>query len=228
MQLFYICMMFKGKTYVLLLVFPAIFTAWYFLSRNERKPVRSLPYFGPKHAVSSSDTAYHTVPVFYFTDQYGNKVTEATVKGKVYVTDFFFTTCQSICPVMSTQLERVYTRFTERGDFLILSHTVDPETDSVSRLLEYAKLHKVKDDKWLFVTGEKKHLYDLARRGYLLNAEQGNGGEEDFIHTQNFALVDKQRRIRGFYDGTDSLEVNRLIIDLEILFEEYAYQEKQN
>lgn len=219
--------MFKGKIYWLLLLFPAVFTGWYFLRKQENKPIRTLAYFGPKNALKINDTTYHTVPLFYFTDQTGQKVTEETVKGKVYVVDYFFTTCRSICPVMSTQLERVYKKFGQREDFLIVSHTVDPEIDSAAQLLSYAKLHGVNDKKWLFVTGEKKHLYEVARKGYLLNAEEGDGGAEDFIHTQNFALIDKDRHIRGFYDGTDSIEVSRLITEINVLFDEYAYKEKK-
>jgi protein SCO1/2 len=127
---------------------------------------------------------------------------------------------------MSTQLERVYAAFKTRNDFLILSHKVNPETDSVSQLKEYAKKYGVTDAHWLFLTGDKKHLYEIARKGYLLNAEEGDGGEDDFIHTQNFALIDKERCIRGYYDGTDSAEVTRLIKDINLLFEEYAYKEK--
>ena len=148
------------------------------------------------------------------------------MKGKIYVTDFFFTTCQSICPIMSTELERVYKEFTSNKDVLILSHTVAPEEDSVNVLMDYATLHDVKDKRWLFLTGDKKHLYDMARTSYLLNMEEGNGDANDFIHTQNFALVDKERHLRGFYDGTDSLEVSRLITDMKLLLEEYAYNEK--
>ncbi len=219
--------MFKGKIYwVLLLLVPAAFIGFYFYGKKEQKPIRTLAYFGPKNT-KIKDTLYHTIPPFFFINQYGNKVTENEVKGKIYVTDFFFTTCKSICPIMSNELERVYKKFNSRNDFLILSHTVDPETDSIRQLLEYSKFHGVKDDKWWFVTGEKKHLYELARKGYLLNAEEGNGGEEDFIHTQNFALIDKERHIRGFYDGTDSIEINRMIIDINILFDEYAFKEKK-
>ncbi len=220
--------MFKGKiNWLLLLLLPAAFIGWYFYSKKENKPIRTLAYFGPKTHQKTKDTTYHTVPPFFFIDQNNNKVTENEVKGKIYVTDFFFTTCKSICPVMSTELERVYKKFNQRNDFLIISHTVDPETDSVLQLKEYAKLHGVDDNKWLFVTGEKKHLYEIARKGYLLNAEEGDGGEEDFIHTQNFALVDKERHIRGFYDGTDSIEINRLMVDLKCLFDEYAFKEKK-
>jgi protein SCO1/2 len=127
---------------------------------------------------------------------------------------------------MSSQLERVYKEFKNRNDFLILSHTVAPEEDSVSVLMDYAKLHGVNDNKWFFLTGEKQKLYSMARQSYLLNAEEGNGGEDDFIHTQNFALVDKEKHLRGFYEGTDSLEVTRLIADIKLLLEEYDYKEK--
>ncbi len=223
-----------GKYYrVLLILLPCLFVVWYFINKNEHKPIRTLPYFGPKNALGNpslrkkiNDTTYHTIPPFYFINQYNQKATEQTVNGKVYVTDFFFTTCKSICPVMSNSLERVYTKFKTRDDFLILSHTVDPETDSVPQLLEYGKFHNVNDSKWLFLTGEKKHLYEIARKGYLLNADIGSGGPDDFIHTQNFALIDKERHIRGFYDGTDSLEINHLINDINLLFEEYVYKEK--
>lgn len=216
----------KGNYYWLLLIIPLIFVGWYFFNKHEQKPLRTLPYFGQKNSMKDGDTSYHTVKPFCFTNQYGEKVTEETVKGKIYVTDFFFTTCQSICPIMSTELERVYKQFSNREDVLILSHTVSPEEDSVNVMMDYAKLHGVKDKKWLFLTGEKKHLYDMARTSYLLNMEEGNGDEDDFIHTQNFALVDKKRHLRGFYDGTDSIEVSRLITDMKLLLEEYAYKEK--
>lgn len=189
--------------------------------------MRTLAYFGKKRSMKSGDTTYHTVKPFLFIDQYGEKVTEENVKGKIYVTDFFFTTCQSICPVMSNQLERVYQTYHGNGDILILSHTVAPEEDSVKVLMDYARLHGVNDRQWLFLTGDKKDLYRMARQSYLLNNDEGQGDEDDFIHTQNFALVDKERRLRGFYDGTDSIDVSRLITDIGILLEEYRYQEKQ-
>ena len=216
----------KGNYYWALLIIPVIFIGWYFFNKSEQKPLRTLPYFGQKNSVKDGDTSYHSVKPFCFINQYNQKVTEETVKGKIYVTDFFFTTCQSICPIMSTELERVYKQFSNREDVLILSHTVSPEEDSVNVMMDYAKLHGVKDKKWLFLTGEKKHLYDMARTSYLLNAEEGNGDEDDFIHTQNFALVDKERHLRGFYDGTDSIDVSRLIVDINLLLEEYAYKEK--
>lgn len=219
-------MNFKGKYYWLLVLIPIAFVVWFFISKEKQKPLRTLPYFGNKKMVQPGDTNYHAVKPFMFIDQYNEKVTEEAVKGKIYVADYFFTTCQSICPIMSTELERVYETFSANQDVMILSHTVDPEMDSVHVMLKYAKLHGVSDKRWLFLTGDKKHLYDMARQSYLLNAEEGDGGEEDFIHTQNFALVDKERHIRGFYDGTDSVEVSRLITDIKLLLEEYEYKEK--
>jgi len=216
----------KFNFYWLLLLLPVAFVTWYFVSEKEDKPSRYLPYFGPKHALKVNDTTYHFIPAFEFTDQNNEKVTLETVKNKIYVTEYFFTTCKSICPIMNTNLEKVYKEFKNRPDFLILSHTVDPETDSVSTLKDYASMRGVNDKHWLFVTGEKPKLYELARKGYLLNAEEGNGGEEDFIHTQNFALIDKEQHIRGFYDGIDSLEINRLEQDINVLFKEYDYKTK--
>lgn len=219
--------MFKNKTYLFILLAIAVVAGLYYMSTTRSQPIRTLPYFEPKNYTSTKSKEHHAVQDFSFINQFNEKVTQKTVKQKVYVTDFFFTTCQSICPIMSHQLERVYAAFKNRNDFLILSHTVNPETDSIPQLLQYAQKHKVTDNHWLFLTGDKKQLYELARKGYLLNAEEGNGGEDDFIHTQNFALVDKERHIRGFYDGTDSAEVSRLIADINLLFEEYAYKEKQ-
>jgi len=216
-------MNFKNK-YWLLLLLPLIFICWFFISKKENKPVRYLAYFGPKNAQKTSDTSYHTVPDFTFTSQFNEPVSEETVKNKIYVTEYFFTTCHSICPIMNDNMERVYKAFKNDADILILSHTVDPETDSVPVLMDYAKRHGANDKKWLFVTGSKKDLYAQARKGYLLNADEGKGDEDDFIHTQNFALVDKERHIRGFYDGTDSLEVNRLIQEIKLLQKEYDYK----
>jgi protein SCO1/2 len=217
--------MFKNKIYWLLLLLAGICAAAYFYSNKKKQPIRTLPYFEPKNLKRTKIEKHHSVPAFSFINQNGQTVTEDTVENKVYVCDFFFTTCQSICPKMSDQLERVYKEFKTKDDFLILSHTVNPETDSVPQLKEYAKKHGVTDLRWLFLTGDKKQLYEIARKGYLLNAEEGDGGEDDFIHTQNFALIDKERCIRGFYDGTDSAEVIRLIKDIHLLFEEYAYKE---
>ena len=127
---------------------------------------------------------------------------------------------------MSNQMERIYTKYKGNKEVKFLSHTVDPEVDTVEQLKAYAIKHNADAAQWMFVTGDKKELYNIARTGYLLNAEQGDGGPDDFIHTQNFALIDKDKRIRGFYDGTDSTEMNKLMLDIDVLLAEYHYKNK--
>lgn len=166
------------------------------------------------------DTVFHSIPEFSLIDESGNSFKRENLNGKVYVADYFFTTCQSICPVMSDQLERVAGKFSNEKDFLIVSHTVDPETDTPEVLKQYAAKHQAVAGRWIFLTGEKEDLYNLARQGYLLDARESFGGDEDFIHTQNFALVDKRGRIRGFYDGTSEEQVNQLMKDIPYLLEE--------
>lgn len=218
----------KFNYYWLLILIPAAFIIWFLLSKKEESPIRYLAYYGPKNALKVNDTTYHSIPDFEFTDQNNKKVNKQTLKDKIYVTEYFFTTCKSICPIMNNYLMDVYKTFKTKNDFLILSHTVDPETDSVHILKAYADAHGVNDEKWLFVTGSKPQLYEVARKGYLLDAAEGKGDEEDFIHTQNFALIDKESHIRGFYDGTDSAEIVRLKQDIGLLLKEYEYKAKHN
>ncbi len=218
----------KVKYYWLLAIIPVCFLLWFWLSKSDKTPIMYLPYYGPKYAKTGGDSAYHTVGTFRFSDQDGLTINEDSVKNKIYVTEFFFTTCQSICPIMNDNLVNVYKRYKNDGRVLILSHTVDPETDSTATLKHYANRHGVTNRNWLFLTGDKKQLYDLARKSYLLDASEGDGGADDFVHTQNFALVDWNRHIRGFYDGTDSLEVGRMVKDMDLLLEEYAFKKGNN
>ncbi|MBL7900790.1 MAG: SCO family protein [Bacteroidia bacterium] len=198
---------------------------WYFYTANQDVPLRHLPYYGPKFVDAKNDSTYHEIKSFRFVNQYNEIITLDSLNHKIVVTEFFFTTCQSICPIMNSNLQKVYKTFADRKDVLILSHTVDPEQDSVPVLKVYAGLQGVRDRRWQFVTGPKKELYEAARKSYLLNAEEGDGGDEDFIHTQNFALIDKNKHIRGYYDGTDSVEINRLITDLRLLIQEDEFNE---
>ncbi len=164
---------------------------------------------------------FHRVGSFSLTDQDGNKTTEKSFEGKVYVTDFFFVTCPTICPKMTKQMNRVYDEFKENEDISFLSHTVMPEADSVPVLNEYAKELGVSSNKWKFVTGDRKQIYNLARKTYFAAVTEGDGGVDDFVHTENFVLVDKDKRLRGFYDGTSKEDVDRLITDIYALLEEY-------
>lgn len=178
-----------------------------------------LPVMGEKHpsTAAGTDTVYHTVGHFSLTDQNRETVTDQTVNGKIYVADFFFATCQSICPQMSTQLIRVQDAFKSDNDFMILSHTVNPAHDSVEVLSAYAGKYSAIKGKWHFLTGSKKTIYDLAKNDYLVNALEEDGTPEGFLHSELFLLIDKAKRIRGMYDGTDSVQVNKLISDIKLL-----------
>lgn len=210
--------------YWLAVPIPFLFLFWYFYTQHNEAPLRHLPYYGPKHANTGQDTTYHRIKSFQLVNQFGEPYTLDSLKGKIVVCEFFFTTCQSICPIMNNNLQKVYKAYDNRKDVLLLSHTVDPEQDSVLVLRDYALQKGVKDRRWIFLTGSKQQLYQAARKSYLLNADEGDGGEEDFIHTQNFALVDKNQCIRGYYDGTDSVEINRLMTDLNLLIQEHDYE----
>ena len=164
---------------------------------------------------------FHRVGAFNLTDQDGNMVTENDFKNKIYVTDFFFVTCPTICPKMTTQMNHVYEEFKKNDVISFLSHTVMPEADSVAVLKEYAEKLGISSDKWKFVTGDKPQIYDLARKTYFAAVSEGDGGPNDFVHTENFVLVDKEKRLRGFYDGTSKEDVDRLITDIYALLEEY-------
>jgi protein SCO1/2 len=186
-------------------------------NRETIKINSGLPIFGSKKVIKENDTLYHCISDFEFTNQFGEKVNSATVKNKIYVADFFFATCQSICPVMSRQMHRVQDSLISANDFLILSHTVNPMHDSVEVLRSYGNKYGAIKNKWHLLTGDKKTIYNLGKSAYLINAIEDDGTEEGFLHSELFLLIDRKGRIRGFYDGTDSLAVNQLINDAKIL-----------
>ena len=159
----------------------------------------------------------HTVVDFSLINQNGQEVTQDNYKNKIYVTDFFFTSCTTICPIMTSNMAKVQETFLDNSDIMFLSLSVTPDIDSVPKLREYATQKGVIDSKWNITTGEKKHIYELARKSYFAVVEKGDGGLQDFIHTPNFILVDKKKRIRGIYDGTDNYEILRLINDINLL-----------
>lgn len=203
--------------------------------KNSFKPLEIL---GPIEIQSKTvdgrqvnDTVYHTIGGFSLLDQDSNEISDAIFKGKIHVANFFFTTCGTICPKMSTEMMRVQHAFEKDTNVVIVSYTVDPEHDTPLVLKEYASQHKAIKNKWYFLTGDKKTIYDLARNSYYLVAGEGDGGPEDFIHSEMFTLIDKEGRIRGgrdkkgnmlTYDGTNILDVNRLIEDIAVLKLEYA------
>lgn len=194
---------------VALVVLTGVYYAYHILM-TERKVELELPVYGEKN----DDSTFHSIQDWKLIDQNGKEISNHDLEGKIYVADFFFTTCQGICPKMSNQMERVSEKFRGNYDVHFLSHTVKPSEDSVSVLKAYADEHHADDKQWHFVTGDKKQIYELARKSYLSSVTEGDGGPDDFVHTQFFTLIDGKRRIRGFYDGTDSTEVNKLIDDI--------------
>ena len=184
--------------------------------RNEK-----LPVFGERTAVGT-DTVYHTIAPFRFVDQDSSIITHQSFAGKIYVADFFFTTCRTICPIMKTQLVRVYEATRDMPDVLILSHTIDPEYDTVALLREFARRLGVESKKWHFVTGRRDSIYKIAQTSYFATAMKDGTEPDGFIHSGAFLLIDKQRRIRGKYDGTKEDDVNRLIRDIGVLRKEYG------
>jgi protein SCO1/2 len=160
---------------------------------------------------------YHTVADFEFTNQNGKKVTQNDYKGKIFVADFFFTTCGSICPKMTTNLVQVQKAFINNPKVMLLSHTVMPDTDTVEVLKQYAVKNGVVDTKWNLVTGTKKDIYTMARKSYLA-VKQGKPDEfYDMVHTENFVLIDTKMQVRGFYDGTKQEDILKLIEDINWL-----------
>jgi len=180
-----------------------------------------LPIFGERK-VEGGDTLYHTIPVFRFVDQDSNVVSNETFRNKIYVADFFFTSCRTICPIMKTQMLRVYDSIQDDPDVLLLSHTIDPKYDTVALLRDFADRLGVKSDKWHFVTGNQDSIYRVAQTGYFATAMVDKSEPDGFIHSGAFLLIDKDRRIRGKYDGTKDDDVNRLLRDIRTLRKEYG------
>ena len=185
-----------------------------YLFYNALKPKVVLPIYQPSmvnpELVDSTlqfVKKYHTIADFSLTNQNGRTVTQDDYKDKIYIADFFFTTCPSICPIMTKNMVEIQEKILNQNDVLLLSHSVTPEIDTVAQLKKYALEKGVNDAKWNLVTGDKKQIYELARKSYLAVKTDGDGGPFDMIHTENFILVDKERRISGFYDGTKAEEV---------------------
>ena len=188
------------------------------------KPKKILPIYQPSQVnfemVDSTiqhQKKYHHIADFSLTNQNGKTITQDDYKDKIYVADFFFTTCQTICPIMTKNMHEVQKKIISDNEVMLLSHTVTPDIDTVAQLKRYAIEKEVNASKWNLVTGDKKQIYELARKSYLAVKDDGDGGPFDMIHTENFMLIDKARQIRGFYDGTDPEEIDRLLEDIKIL-----------
>ena len=195
---------------------------------NALTPEERLPIYQPAmvnyELVDSSlqhVKKYHKIAPFSLTNQNGATITQKAYENKIYVADFFFTTCPTICPKMTANMGLLQEALKENDQVGLLSFSVTPQIDSVAQLKKYALEKGVIDSKWNLLTGDKKQIYELARKSYLAVKNDGDGGPHDMIHTENFVLVDPEKRIRGFYDGTDTVAVETLLSDIELLQQEY-------
>ncbi|WP_417600222.1 SCO family protein [Owenweeksia hongkongensis] len=189
------------------------------------KPKPRLPIYNPSEldsrlvdeSVQRQGRGHRVLP-FKLVNQFGDTITEKNLKGKIYIADFFFTTCPGICKDMAIEKRRLQEVFKADDVVVIVSHSVTPEMDSVPAMHEYGEMQGAIEGKWQLLTGDKPQIYKLARQSYFAVIDEGgNGDEDDFIHTENFVLVDPQKRIRGFYDGTSAEAVDKLIADIAIL-----------
>ncbi|AUC80990.1 SCO family protein [Lacinutrix sp. Bg11-31] len=216
--------LYKQKSYSLLfLVFLLIFACNNKTEKTSR--VASLPFykdatFTPYWLDAGSDEAkeFHKIPDYSLTNQEGVTVTSETFKDKIYVADFFFTTCPGICPKMTANMSILQEEFKDDDEILLLSHSVTPKIDSVAALKDYAIAKNVNSSKWHLVTGERKTIYDLGRQAYFVEEDLGEPKtEDDFLHTENFVLIDKNKHIRGIYNGLNKTSVQQLIADIKTL-----------
>lgn len=211
----------KSLAAFILVFFGAVLIA-YFLQKKESLPIYNPSDINPNLVDESVQGVKenHKISSFKLINQLGDTITEKNFEDKIYVADFFFTRCMGICPKMSKQMDRAAQELKNEKEVMFLSHSVTPESDSVPVLADYAELYGANPDQWMLATGDKKEIYKLARKSYFAVTTEGTGDSTDFIHTENFILVDKNKRIRGFYDGTSSEDVDRLIADIKILQKE--------
>ena len=217
----------KSKaTFIFLIVFSAVsIPVFYHLLKVDKK----LKVYNPADVnprlvdvTLKHITKDHTVANFELINQNGETITNKDYENKIYVADFFFTRCTNICIAMAYNMSELQEYYKTDNDIKFLSHSVTPTIDSVSVLKEYAINKGVIDGKWNVTTGDKKHIYELARKSYFAVVEDGDGGENDFIHTEQFVLIDKEKRIRGYYDGTEKEDMEKLKKDIALLKEQYA------
>ena len=190
-----------------------------------------LPILGEREIVNvnydggiKADTIYHSIRDFSFTNQDGETITQDTFKDKIYIADFFFTTCPTICPIMKTQMLRVYEKYKDNPEVLILSHSIDPKHDSVAVLHTFAERLGVSSKSWHFVTGDQEEIFDIGQNSYMVTARNDPDEPGGILHSGAFLLIDKQRRVRGIYDGTKKEKVDLLMEDIEKLLREYKVE----
>ncbi len=209
------------STLIFLFFFSIIFVPilYFLVKRKDELPVYNPVDVNPRLVDDSVKhiSRNHRISDFSLVNQNGETISKEDFKDKIYVADFFFTRCQTICPIMAVNMKDLQEEFKNDPDLKFLSHSVTPVMDSVPVLRNYADKNGAIDGKWEITTGDKKHIYELARKSYFAVLDEGDGGDQDFIHTEQFILVDKKGQIRGFYDGTEKEEMQRIIDDIAIL-----------
>jgi len=193
------------------------------IDKTKALPFYNSAAFTPEWIAESDDSyaTIHTIAPFQFTNQNSQNITNKDFRGKIYIADFFFTTCPSICPILAKNMRSIQETYKEEEDILLLSHSVMPWVDTVEKIKKYALDKKVIDTKWHLVTGDRKAIYKIARTSYFADEDfKKTKDESEFIHTENFVLVDKKGRIRGVYNGTLALDIRRLKRHIEILKKE--------
>lgn len=207
------------SAFIIIGVLSLFYAIYLFVVPPEVLPIYNPSDFNPKLVDKSlqTTTKNHTVSDFSLINQNGETITHKHFENKIYVTDFFFTKCQTICPIMTNNMLKIQEAFVNDNDIMLLSLSVTPEIDNVSVLKEYASTKGAIAGKWHITTGNKKHIYNLARKSFFAAVDEGDGGLQDFIHTPHFILIDKEKQIRGIYDGTDNDHITQLIKDISIL-----------
>lgn len=200
----------KRKLWIFTITVLTVPVLLFFLVEAYEDRFTELPVYGPVEVVDGKEVQ-HRIWDFAMIDQNGRKVTEQVIDGKVAVVNFFFTSCPTICPQMMRNMQDVQDLYRGDPDVEMLSFTVDPKRDTPARLKRYAEAYHVQSDQWHLLTGDKKKIYQLARNSFYLSASQGDGGDHDFIHSENLVLIDRDRRIRGYFDGTNEEAVGQLI-----------------
>jgi protein SCO1/2 len=218
----------KSLVLFLILLFPSVA---YLLLTTGKHNIKKLEYFGTKiPGDNGKDTIYHAIPEFNFTDQNGQPFGSADLSNKIYVANFFFTNCPSICPRMQTLMKKVQDEddFKKLSDFELVSFTVDPDRDTQEKLKEFSTRIQADDSRWHFLTGDRAKLYQLASSGFMLSAMEDSTAAGGFLHSDVMVLVDRNKHIRGLYEGTSLKDVKRLIDEIKVLIAEYNAAKKSN
>jgi len=203
----------------------------YLVLTTGKHNIKKLQYFGPKAlAPNGKDTIYHTIPAFSLIDQDGKPFGDKDLNNKIYVANFFFTTCPTICPKMQTLMKKIQDTddFKKLNDFKLVSITVDPDNDTPEKLKEFSNLIKAEQKRWYFLTGNRDSIYDLAYKGFMVNAMEDEKAAGGFLHSDIMLLIDKEKRIRGIYEGTSLKDVKRLIDEAKVLVAQYNSARKEN